>query len=271
MDHQRVQESVRETLIEDGKRSSPDHHFHPSQITGCPLKVHLNKMVRHETTLNSWLFQGSAVHYYLQQTDILDTALQNAGFHPAFTKYEENIKYPISDDVWINGTCDILVTTEDGERAIYDIKYSSLPPESDHPRIYKYYSQANTYAKMFGAEHYGLIMINSKSQDLEDDIVVLPGEVSDENWEIVKSKAINIKEALEYTDFFGVPEEEKEVWEPSWLREKRPEFWKDLVSFFDRKQIPSYEGECKYCPHSDYCPEKNGMLGGVKGLVENSK
>jgi len=259
-----LEESLRETLVEDGKRSTPDHHFHPSQITGCPLKVMLNEKTDHETTLNSWLFQGSAVHYYLQETGLLDAALQNAGFHPAFIEYEENIKYPIAPNVWINGTCDIKVKDKDtGELTIYDIKYSSIPVESNHPRIYKYFSQANTYAKMFGAENYGLIMINSRSQKLGEDIHVLSGELSDENWDIVKSKAINISESLsEYDD---------EKWEPDWLREKRPEFWKQVTRFFDRAQIPAYDGECKYCSHSDYCPEKNGVLGGVNELIEGSK
>lgn len=260
-----VEDALRDTLVEDAKRSSPSHHFHPSQITGCPLKVLLNEMTDHETTLNSWLFQGSAVHYYLQETGILDEVFDRAGYHPVRTRYEQNIKYPLEADVWINGTCDILVENEE-ERVIYDIKYSSIPVESDHPRLYKYFSQANTYAKMFNADRYGLIMINSKSQNLVEDVHVIPGELSEENWEIVTSKARAIKKGLDDAEY-----DAGNRWEPEWLREKRVEFWKGVTQYFNNSHIPSYSGECDYCSHSDYCPETNGMLGGVNEIIEDSR
>lgn len=265
MNGRKLEESIRDTIVEDGKRSSPDHHFHPSEITGCPLKVHLNKMTRTETILNSWLFQGSAVHYYLQQDGILDEALERAGYHPISIEYEKNIKYIINDDVWVNGTCDILVE-DDGERVIYDIKYSSIPVESGHGRLYKYYSQANTYAHMFGADDYGLIMINSRSQNLRQDIHILEGELSEENWEIVKQKALNIREALDAAGFFDGVE-----WDPNQLKDVDVGFWEEVVAYFDQKQIPSYDKECKYCDHKEYCPDKQGMLGGVNQLIESNK
>lgn len=263
-----LEDSLKDTIVDDGKRSSPNHHFHPSQITGCPLKVHLDQMTRNETILNSWLFQGSAVHYYLQESGLMDQALKDAGYHPATIEYEKNIKYPITDDVWINGTCDILVE-DDGSRVIYDIKYSSIPVESGHPRLYKYYSQANTYAQMFGADDYGLIMINSRSQELRQDIHILEGELSDENWDIVTNKALNIRDALQAAGYYD--EDADVVWQPETLEDVDVGFWEEVVAHFDKQQIPSYDKECKYCDHSEYCPVKQGKLGGINQIIEDNK
>lgn len=235
--------------------------YHPSQVSGCPLKVFLNWMTDDETTLNSWLFQGSAVHYYLQETGLMTEALNDAGYHPVHTSYEVATQKEIGDGITITGKCDIHVG-RNGDTTIFDIKYSSLPADSGHGRIYKYMSQANTYAHMFDADAYGLIMINSKSRDLCDDIAVMPGQMSEENWEIVKQKAHSIHEAL---DEYGWPEGERLP--PDLLDNKKNEFWKEMMQFFDKKQCPSYEKECDWCSHSGYCPVKNGKLGGVKSLV----
>jgi len=265
MNPEDLEDSLRDAIIDDGERSTPNHHFHPSQITGCPLKVHLDEMTRNETILNSWLFQGSAVHYYLQQSGLMDDALKQAGYHPPTIEYEKNIKYPLRDDVWINGTCDILVE-DDGSRVIYDIKYSSIPVESGHGRLYKYYSQANTYAQMFGADDYGLIMINSRSQNLRQDIHVLEGELSDENWSIVKDKALNIREALRAAGYYDGVE-----WDTDTLEDADIKFWEEVAAHFDRQQIPAFDKECKYCDHSEYCPVKQGKLGGVNEIIEKNK
>lgn len=235
--------------------------YHPSQVSGCPLKVHLDWMTENETVLNSWLFQGSAVHHYLQETGIMTEALLEAGYHPVHTSYEVASEKKIGDGINITGKCDI-VCAQDGHTTIFDIKYSSVPPSSGHGRLYKYMSQANTYAHMFGADSYGLIMINSKSRDLLNDIVVMPGTMSEDNWEIVKNKAYSIHEALQTAGWHdGVR------WSNSQLEDVGKSFWQEVMQHFDQKQIPSYEKECQYCDHSDYCPVKNGKLGGVQSMI----
>lgn len=237
--------------------------YHPSQVSGCPLRVHLTWMTNHKTVLNSWLFQGSAVHYYLQEDGIMTDALHRAGYHPVHTAYEVASEKRIGDGITITGKCDI-VCAKDGETTIFDIKYSSIPPESGHGRIYKYFSQANTYAHMFGADSYGLIMINSKSRDLIDDINIMPGEMSEENWEIIKSKAHNIHDALTTAGW-----DEGIRWDDDELENVGSGFWKEVMDHFEKQRIPSYDKECNHCPHSEYCPVEQGKLGGVKSLIDS--
>lgn len=261
-------EKVEDTLagvLDRNNRAYGKHklgEYHPSQVSGCPLKVFLNWMTDNETVLNCWLFQGSAVHYYLQESGIMTEALHDAGYHPLHTSYEVSTQKKIGDGITITGKCDI-VCAQDGHTTIFDIKYSSIPPSSGHGRLYKYMSQANTYAHMFGAESYGLIMINSKSRDLLNDIVVMPGTMSEDNWEIVKNKAYAIHNSLKRFDW-----DSGERWSNSRLESAGSSFWRGVMSEFDEKQIPSYEKECQYCDHSDYCPVKNGKLGGVKSLID---
>lgn len=195
MKHEKLQEVAPGIIAENRYPPKEKGQFGPSQVSGCSLKVFLDEMTGNEVTMNSWMFAGTAVHYYLQETDILTEALHEAGYHWINTDYEVTTTYQVNDDVELHGSADVL--TSDGEDdVIYDIKFSSLPADSGHGRIYKYFSQANTYAHMFDADGYGLIMINSKSQNLEDNIVILEGEMSEDNWKIVKQKAINIFDAL---------------------------------------------------------------------------
>jgi len=259
-----IEESLGDVLYENnvsyGKHVLGE--YHPSQITGCPLKVFLDWMTDDETVLNCWLFQGSAVHYYLQETGLMTDALNRAGYHPVDTSYEVPSQCQIDDEVSITGKCDIICT-KDGETTIFDIKYSSIPPSSGHGRLYKYMSQANTYAHMYDADTYGLIMINSKSRDLVNDITVMPGTMSEDNWEVVKSKAHSIHNALKD---FGYRTGNRYTNEQ--LDGMDTRFWKEKMQYFDKKQVPAYEKECQYCSHSDYCPVKNGKLGGVKALID---
>lgn len=253
-------------VLDESNRAYGVHklgEYHPSQVSGCPLKVHLNWMTDNETVLNSWLFQGSAVHHYLQETGLMTDALYRAGYHPVHTSYEVASQKRIGDGITITGKCDI-VCAKDGETTIFDIKYSSIPPDSGHGRIYTYFSQANTYAHMFGADNYGLIMINSKSRDLLDDIAIMPGQMSEDNWEIVKDKARNIHEALQTGGW-----DDGVRWDSDQLEEVGSGFWKDVVAHFERERIPSYDKECQYCDHSDYCPVKQGKLGGVNALIDS--
>lgn len=273
-----LQESLREVIDERESRPNVLGEYHPSQISGCPLKVFLNWMTDNETVLNCWLFQGSAVHFYLQQEEgdesgwsRMDEALRRAGYHPVDTEYEVSGEFEVNGEVSIVGSADILSRYHDPDNGeedgwgVFDIKYSSIPPSSGHARLYKYFSQANIYAHMLGADHYGLIMINSKSRDLLDDIVVMEGSVSEKNWGIVQKKALNIHDAL--TRFnYG----DGERWTESELMEKDNEFWKKVGESFNKSNIPSYEGECKYCTHSEYCPQKQGKWGGLDSVIQGT-
>lgn len=270
MDTQKIEDSLGETLAEGNKREDNPEEFHPSEVTGCPLKVSLNKLMGEETILNCYLFQGSAVHHYLQNTGILDEALFKAGYHPVHTEYEVHTKHKVGDDTWLTGTCDILCDNGDAT-TIFDIKYSSLRPEYNHGRVMKYFSQTNTYAHMFDADEYGLMLINSQERDNlpENGIVVMEGKPVEDNWEITKKKAIEIHNILKeygYPDDMDQPLTEEEV--RGWATGT----WEDFLSGFDLSTIPAYEEECKYCPHSEYCPVKNGDVGGgILGAVNNAK
>jgi hypothetical protein len=261
MDTDALEEHIKQVLKENGLREDDHGYYHPSQVTGCPLKVFLDKMTQNETVLNSWLFQGSAVHYYLQNhpspdghEGIITEALHKSGYHAMHTGYEVHTKKDLGDGVTLTGTCDILCQEGD-TTTIFDIKYSSLKPEYGHGRVLKYFSQANTYAFMFDADEYGLIFINSKSQKLEDDIYVMDNEPSEDNWDLVKSKARAIHNALENRGY-----DEGVAWPVPELEQKDVPWWEDLLEMFDRSNIPAYDEECQYCDHSDYCPVKNGKL-----------
>lgn len=272
MKHDEFQEVAPEVITKDRYPAKNKGQFGPSQISGCSLKVYLEKMTDHEVTMNSWLFQGSAVHHYLEESGILREALHEAGYHAVHTDFEVSAEHEINDDVSIHGTADVV--TSDGEDdVIYDIKYSSIPAHSGHGRIYKYFSQANTYAHMFDADGYGLIMINSKSQNLREDIVILEGEMSEDNWEIVKQKAVNIFNALEAADYYdeSVNDGHGNRFDPQELSEVGADFWSEVMEHFDKKQIPSYDKECQYCDFSEFCPVKQGTLGGLNNLIDDEK
>lgn len=270
MKHDELQEVAPGVIAEDRYPPKNDGEFGPSQISGCPLKVYLEKITGHEVTMNSWMFQGTAVHHYLQETDILTEALHEAGYHWVNTEYEVSKTHRINDDVAINGSADVV--TSDGEDdVVYDIKYSSIPADSGHGRVYKYFSQVNTYAHMLDADGYGLIMINSKSRNLKDNIAVLRGEMSEDNWEIVKQKAINIFNALEDAGFYNesVNNGEGEKLTVDEVMEADVAFWEEVMEYFNEKQIPSYDKECQYCDFSECCPVKQGKLGGLNNLIDD--
>lgn len=267
--HKELDEVAPEVIARDRYPEKDKGHFGPSQVSGCSLKVFLDEMTDNDVVMNSWMFAGTAVHYYLQEEDILTEALHEAGYHWVNTEYEVTTEYEVNDDITIHGTADVV--TSDGEDdVIYDIKYSSLPADSGHGRIYKYFSQANTYAHMFDADGYGLIMINSKSQVLEDNIVVLRGEMSEDNWEIVKQKAKNIFNALQeagyHSDDVGAGKDVR--WSTEELKSKDEDFWRSVMGHFDSEQIPSYDKECQYCDHKEYCPDYQGMLGGLNSIID---
>lgn len=256
MNPDEIEKNVGDVLEEDGLRADENGKYHPSAASGCSLKLLLNKVSNSKTVLNSWLFQGSAVHYYLEESGLMDEMLYRSGYHPIDTEYEVHREYQIADGVTMTGTCDIL-TQKDDATTIFDMKYSTIKPEYKHGRLMKYFSQLNTYAHMFGADEYALIMIHSKSRDLVNEgINVLTGEPNKENWELVKEKVINVHGKLE--DLGWEPGDV--LWTLDDLSKKDDEFWKDLLSGMKKEQMPAYEEECKYCDHSDYCPIKQNKL-----------
>jgi len=268
MKHNELQEKAPRVIAKDRYPAKEDGHFGPSQVSGCPLSVFLDEMTENNVVMNSWMFAGTAVHYYLQQTDILTKALHEAGYHWVYTDYEVTETFEVNDEVTIHGTADV-VTSDGDDDVIYDIKFSSIPADSGHGRIYKYFSQVNTYAHMFDADGYGLIMINSKSKTLEDDIVVLQGEMSEDNWEIVKQKAISIYEALKEQGYYTDNDDETGArFSFNQLEQEDVDFWRDVMENFDPKQIPSYDKECQYCDHKEYCPVEQGKLGGLNNLID---
>jgi len=261
MQHKDLEQSLIDEIRKDNERPDNDGHYHPSQVTGCPLQVTLDKMTDNKTILNCWLFQGTAVHHWLQQSGVLSRALHEAGYHMIDISYEIRTHTKIADGVYLTGQCDVIASDGD-KRHIFDIKYSSIRPSSGAGRLYKYFSQANVYSYMFDADEYGLIMINSRSRDLlgvEDgkpDIFVLDNnEPDEENWEMVKRKCINIEELLTnlgYYDGRRISKEELESYESV--------DWQPFYDQFHKETMPAYNKECSYCDHSDYCPVKNGKV-----------
>lgn len=260
MEPDKIEESLGNVLEENGIREDKFGYYHPSEVSGCPLSTFLDYMTESETILNKWLFQGSAVHYYLQETGLLDKALHKAGYHTLDTKYEVPTNYDLGDGAKITGTCDIL--THDGDDTIIlDIKYSSVKPSTGTGRVYKYLSQVNTYAHMFGADEYGLLLINNRADNIPEEINVVEGTPSEDNWELVKLKARAVHRAL---NRYGYPDGER--WSTKQLKNAGVDTWKDIMEDIPEEHSPSYDGECRYCDHKDYCPVENGKLGGLRSL-----
>jgi len=261
MDGERITRELGNTLEENSIRENVYGEYHPSTISGCPLKSFLNWMTDSETTLNRWLFQGSAVHFYLQEKPgLLRDAMHDAGYHGIDTRFEVPKKYSLEDGAEITGRCDILATDGDEEHVI-DIKYSSIPVHSGHGRLWKYASQVNCYANMFGADEWGLLMINSKSDNIPEDIEMINQEADEENFELIKSKAQRLHYVLEE---FGYQDGER--LSPSELDAKMSEVWDTVFDYLDKDNCPSYDSECDYCDHKEYCPVKQGEMGGLIGM-----
>lgn len=258
MDDAEIEQSLSQALEEDALRGNEFGEYHPSQVSGCPLKVFFDYMTEAETALNHWLLQGTAVHYWLQETGVLSKALHKAGYHELDTEYEVPTKTRIAPGVYITGTCDILA--HDGDNtAIMDIKYSSVNPDTQPKRVFKYFTQVNTYSHMFGADEHALILVNNRSDNIpKDGIQVLSGEPSEDNWEKVKERAIGIHEALNSAGY-----QDGVRWNHSELEGEIKSFWKDVMEPFPKDSVPTYSKECQYCDHSDICPVEQGKLGGV--------
>lgn len=261
MPAEEIPEALGERLEEDNFRPRDMGEYHPSTISGCPLKSFLSWMTENRPELNHWMFEGSAVHHYLQERpELLTQALYDAGYHPLDTGYEISNRTKVGDGIHIVGTCDIL--TEDDENSIViDMKYSSVQPGQGRNRIYKYASQVNTYANMFGTDEWALLLIYSRADNIPEELTIISNETDEENYDMIKSKAKTIHSALKHYEFHR-----QNRWEMSELEKKIDSFWEDVMEHFDKQQCPSYDGECKYCDHKSYCPVYQGKLGGLQGL-----
>lgn len=225
---------------------SSDYHqrrygeYHPSAICGDPLGAFLDFMLEEETEYNHYMFSGTAVHHYLQESGLLTDALADAGFNPMFTEYEVGKRYHLEGGGMITGRAD-CVTGNGDESMVLDIKYTSLKPEYDNGRLIKYMSQVNTYANMFGADEWCLLMIYSKADNVPDEIDYISGETDEENFEIVKEKARSIHEALTAAGY-----QDGVRWTKEELVNRDRDFWETIMEHFDEDHVPSYDGELKY-------------------------
>lgn len=265
-------DTLGDVLWEDSKREVPYGEYHPSTINGCPLKAFFKKMAGGETELNRWLFNGSAVHHYLQETGKLTRALHRAGFHPLDVDYEVSTRTEIDDEISIVGRCDILahenMNDGDPKRTIIDIKYSSIPAHSNHGRLYMYAAQANTYAQMFNADRFALLLINSKSDHIPDDIAIISHASDEETWEITVEKARQVHSALNMMGYSG-----DEMWDKESLIDDYQngvdsvrETMQEVLQEIDKSHCPSYEKECQYCDFKKACPVYQGDVGGLRGM-----
>lgn len=264
MDKEKLNQALSGRLSESTYRDKEFGEYHPSTVSGCPVMAVLDRLVGSEFVMNSYTFAGSAVHYYLQETGILTDALYDAGYHPIYTDYEVHTRKKIDDGIYLTGTCDVLC--DDGNSTtIFDLKYSSLKPEYAQGRVGKYFSQVNTYAKMFGADEMALWLISSNERDNlpKNGLTILSGEPAEDNWEIVKEKVQQIHATLEkagYDDGRKLSEEEAKSYEKK--------DWEELLSEINLDYAPSYDDEHKYCDHEEYCPICNDVFaGGMANFV----
>lgn len=241
--------------------------YHPSQLSGCPLGAFLDFMMEKEVPMNQYIFSGTAVHYYLQETGILKRALHNIGHHWIDTSFEVGRHKKVAPGVKIVGRADILC--HDGEdQWVIDLKYSSIRGQNNQGRMMKYARQVNTYCGMMGGDKWGLLIPYSRADHVPDEIDIFTNDFHEEDWEEAKEKAVNIHEAL---DYFGYPEGER--WDKSQLKQQGEDFWEDVMQFFDGSRVPSYDGELKYSDRDEWVmPYMHGWEGNnVSGLKSFKK
>lgn len=272
MRHDEMQEAARDVITEDRYPPKKDHRYGPSQVSGCPLRKFLSDMMAIDVRTNSYLFQGSAVHFYMQQNGLLDEIVEQAGYHPGFTEYEVMGEVEVGNNVYIHGSADVITEEKkqdrdhDTDKVVYDMKYSGIPFHSGHGRLFKYLSQAHAYSRIHDADGYGLLMIQSNVGDPDEfveNIGVVEGVMDDENWELMKQKALNIDNALVKSGYYDDNE-----WDQEEIADMSASFWEEVIEYFDTTHTPAYEKECKYCEHKEYCPVYQGTLGGLKSLVD---
>lgn len=265
MKQDKLNDSLAEVLEQESFRPNVFGEYHPSEVTGCPLKTVLDWMTEDEFITNSYTFAGTAVHYYLQESGILTRALEKAGYHPVHTSYEVSKRHEIENGVEITGTCDVIADNGD-ETTIIDLKYSSLKPEYAHGRVMKYFSQVNTYSMMFEADKMALWLISSNERDNlpANGLSILSGEPAEDNWEIVKRKVLDVHRTLDRLGY-----DTGSRLNPSDLEDADKEFWEDFMQSLEASDCPAYNKECNYCSHSEYCPVKNGELNSGMASFKN--
>lgn len=274
----RLHQTLGEELESGDYHSKTYGEYHVSTITGNPLKGFLDFMLEEETDYNNYMFQGTAVHYYLQESGILNRALTGAGFNPMFTSHEIQNRVSVGDGASIVGRVDTLAINDEASYAI-DLKYTSLKPEYSHGRLLSYASQANAYAHMFGTDRWALLTIYSKADNIPDAVDGVTNPKDNDNWEIVKDKARQIHKALTRSGY-----QDGVRWTEEELRDRSVEFWEDVMEPFDESLIPAYEEELKYSdrkewvlPYQDNWRDKfsgredSSSGGGIQSFVNDRK
>jgi len=224
--------------------------YHPSHVSGCPLGAVIDFMTEKEIPTNNYMWNGKTTHYYLQETGILKEALHDAGYHWLDTSFEITNRHKVAPGVHLVGRCDAICYDNETETsAIIDIKYTSLKSHYNSGRLYKYATQVNTYCGMFGADEWGLLMLYSKTDDVEseDFVDMLTNEFNEDNWANAKQKAKNIHSCL---DHFGYDDGER--WNVDWLKQQDRGFWEEAMEFFNPDNVPFYDGELKYSDRDEW-------------------
>lgn len=220
--------------------------YHPSHISGCPLGAFLDFMTQKEVTQNHYMFSGSAVHYHLQEHQVLDRALHEVGYHHMNVEHEVYTTHRLSETSKVVGSCD-TVAHGNGESVAIDLKYTSLKPHYNNGRITKYAAQVNTYANMLGADRWCLLFLDNKGDDMTDASNIMTGETNEEVWDVVTSRAADIHSALSH---FNYPNGER--WDVEELKNKGVDFWEEVMQFFDEDEVPSYKEELKYSDRDEW-------------------
>lgn len=246
MSYEEVCKNLGDELGDDDYHTRRFGEYHPSHIAGCPLGCFLDFMLEEETEYNNYMFSGTAVHYYLQESGKLTSALQKSGYNQMFTEYEVMNSIHVGKGARILGRCDALVNSPD-KSAVIDLKYSSIKPSYNNSRLAKYAVQANTYAHMFGVDEWCLLMIHSKADHIPDEIDFLADEKSEDAWEVVKDKARNIHEALREAGY-----DDGERWTEERLKSQGREFWENVMEHFDESRVPSYDTELKWSDRDEW-------------------
>lgn len=220
--------------------------YHPSALSGCPLGEFLDWMLDKEIPLNNHMFNGKCVHYWLQETGVLQEALHNAGFHAMDTAFEVGARYEIEPGVNLVGRADVVCNNGDSQMVI-DIKYSSLKAHYNSGRLYKYATQVNTYAGMLGADRWGLLLIHSKADNIPESITMLTNEFNEDSWEGVQKRALQVHEALDHAGWPSGNRFDKQE-----LMNVGQGYWEEIMEHFDEEDVPFYDGELKYSDRDEW-------------------
>lgn len=250
---------------DDGYHDRVIGEYHPSSLSGCPLGTFLDFMLEKEVDINNHIFNGTAVHYYLQESGKLDTALHRAGFNVLDTEYEVGKRHTVDGGIVITGRAD-CITYDGDEKSVIDIKYTSLKPEYNNGRLMKYATQVNMYANMFNCDKWCLLLVYSRADDITEEISIISGETDKDNWEMAKDKARNIHDALLAAGY-----DDGVRWTKDQLEERGMDFWEEIMDHFEEDRVPAYPEELKYSDRDEwvlpYTDEWKAKDGGISSFL----